>query len=298
MDVKFGIRTLQLGTDIGELRDSSPLLGNREALEARFEEDGFLLLRGLIDRQKVLDARAEVLRFMAERETLEPGKPVLEGVMRANKNVGMMGRKGVTHHPLVRNVLEAEELFRFYEGFFNEPVLTFDYKWLRGVGQEEYTGAHMDTVYMGRGSTRLMTCWIPFGDIPISQGTLAIVPGSHRHPGFQKVRDTYGKMDVDRDRVGGSFSNDPLEITTKFGGRWATTNFRAGDVVTFGMHTVHASTTNTTNRFRLSCDVRFQPLADAVDERWVGENPIGHYAWTKEPEKVVPMEVARAQWGV
>jgi ectoine hydroxylase-related dioxygenase (phytanoyl-CoA dioxygenase family) len=150
---------------------------------------------------------------------------------------------------------------------------------------------------MGRGSERVHTVWIPFGDTPIEHGTLAICEGSHRLPGFQKLRETYGRMDVDRDNVQGWFSDDPLEILDNFGGRWLTTNFQAGDVLTFGLYTMHASTTNTTNRYRLSCDVRYQPASEPMDERWGGDTPKGHYAWQREGS-VVSMEEARAKWGV
>jgi ectoine hydroxylase-related dioxygenase (phytanoyl-CoA dioxygenase family) len=120
--------------------------------------------------------------------------------------------------------------------------------------------------------------------------------GSHNLPGFAKMRETYGQMDVDRDRVTGWFTNDPLEITQKFGGQWQTANMRAGDVIIITMFTLHGSTNNTTNRWRLSCDTRFQPAADPADERWVGENPKAHYAWHSGETK--PMDVARAEWGV
>jgi len=30
------------------------------------------------------------------------------------------------------------------------------------------------------------------------------------------------------------------------------------------------STTNTTDRFRISCDTRWQPASDPIDERWQG----------------------------
>lgn len=52
--------------------------------------------------------------------------------------------------------------------------------------------------------------------------------------------------------------------------------FHAGDVLTFGMGTVHASLDNHSNRFRLSSDSRYQLACEPVDERWVGEKPIGH----------------------
>jgi hypothetical protein len=300
MQVQFGPRLMDHPSPmLGELRDSSDLVGDPLALRARMDTDGYLLIRGLIDRDAVLRARRTILEFMAEREGLEPGSRPLDGVMgQYGKSVGMMGRKPITHHDDVRRVFEAPELFDFYSRLFDEPVTTFDYKWLRAVGHEEFTGAHYDVVYMGRGTDRLRTCWIPLGDIDIEQGVLAICEGSHNSAGFEKLRSTYGRMDVDRDHIGGWFTNDPLEVVEKFGGQWKTTSFRAGDILTFGMYTLHASTTNTTDRWRLSCDVRYQPAADPVDERWVGDNPVAHYAWMKDQAKVKSMTDARAEWGV
>jgi len=300
MRVPMGDQTLEFPSDdLGELRDSNDLLGDPAGLRRRMADDGYLLIRGLIDREKVMTSRRRIMEYMSEQEALVPGEPVLEGVMpQDGRGVNMMGRKGVTHHPDVRLTLEAEELFDFWSRFFDEPARTFDYKWLRAVGHEAFTGAHYDVVYMGRGSGNLHTTWLPMGDIQIEQGTLAICVGSHNLPGFEKVRSTYGRMDVDRDRVAGWFSGDPLEITEKFGGQWKTTRFQAGDILCFGMFTMHGSTTNTTHRYRLSCDVRFQPASDPVDERWVGENPVGHYGWHSEPDRLKPMEAARAEWGV
>ncbi len=300
MTIRFGPRDIVYpSTELGELRDSSPLLDDPAALRARMEEDGYLLLRGLLDRDAVLNARQAILEHMDEQAALTPGRPVLEGAMpQGGRTVPMMGRRGVTHAPAVRAVLEAEALFDFYRAYFDRPALTFDYKWLRGVGNEEYTGAHYDVVYMGRGSDHLHTCWVPLGDISVEQGTLAICVGSHNAPGFARLRETYGRVDVDRDRIEGWFSQDPMELSERYGGQWKTAEFRAGDVITFGMYAMHASTTNLTDRFRLSCDIRFQPADEPVDERWVGENPIGHYTLHEDPGTIVRMADARAAWGV
>ena len=295
MNIRFGYRTLEYpGADIGELRDSNALLGDVSALKARMAEDGFLLLRGLLDRDTVLQARETVLTHMREHQALTPDTPLLEGVMpKGGRGVPMMSRKGIVQHPDVLAVLENARLFDFFERYFGEPALTYPFKWLRGVGNEDYTGAHMDYVYMGRGSENLHTVWIPFGDIPVTQGTLAMCTGSNHLPGFERIRQTYGRMDVDRDGVEGWFSKDPMEIAEKFGGQWQTSEFYAGDVMIFGMHTMHASTTNLTNRYRLSCDVRYQPVSDPVDERWKKDG-IGH---TPSPTPR-PMEDVRAEWGV
>ena len=50
-----------------------------------------------------------------------------------------------------------------------------------------------------------------------------------------------------------------------------------------------------------SFEVSFAPginghTDEPVDERWIGENPIAHYAWMKGD--TVPMEEARRRWGV
>lgn len=298
MNIRFGYRNLCYpSADLLELRDSNSLLGDGMALQQRMAEDGYLLLRGLIDRTKVLQARQTIMSHMAEQNALTPETPVLEGVMpKGGHSVPMMGRKGIAHSANVLAVLESEELYTFFATYFGEAALTFNYKWLRAVGNEQYTGAHYDYVYMGQGSPNLHTVWIPFGDIPIDQGTLAMCVGSNRLPAFDKLKATYGRMDVDRDKTEGWFTKDPMEIVEKFGGQWATTEYRAGDVILFGMHTMHASTTNLTNRFRLSCDVRFQPASEPADKRWIGDVGTGHTALGKMTLRSI--EEARVAWGV
>ena len=294
--IQFGYREVEYPSDqLGELRSSNDLLGNATALGERMHRDGYLLFRNLIDRDKVMKARGTVLQYMAERQVLTPGEPLLEGVMPAGgRSVHLMGFKGISHHQDILAVLESEELFAFFSNYFGEPAVTFTYKWLRGVGNDKYTGAHYDIVYMGRGSENLHTVWIPFGDTPVEHGTLAVCVGSHNSPDFERLRQTYGRIDVDRDLHEGWFTKDPMEIVEKFGGVWQTTDFKAGDVILFGMYTMHASTTNVTNRFRLSCDVRFQPVSDPVDERWGGKDPIGYIA----DQPIQTMADSRAKWGL
>jgi len=299
--ITFGAATYRYPSEeLQPLRGSSDVADDREGLLARLEEDGYLYLPGYLGRTDVLQARHTILHYMAEHEAMEPGSRPLDGVMgQYGRNVGMMGKPAITHHPDVAKVLAADRLFKLHSLIHGEPVATFDYKWLRAVGNDACTGAHMDHVYMGQGSARVMTVWIPLGDIPVEQGTLTICPQSHRSPGFERLRNTYGRMDVDRDLTEGWFTRNPEEVTRKFGGIWQTGDMQAGDIITFGMHLMHASTTNTTDKWRLSCDVRFQPAADPMDPRWSGKEPAGHThpkdALKKKPRS---MEEARAEWGL
>ena len=275
----------------GYLRDSTEALDDVDELRRRIAADGYLLLRGLIDRDAVLEARRVVLEHLQGQEALVAGTPLMEGVMpRAGRSAGV-GR--TAYRPEVLRVLEGPELQAFYRRFYREEPATYGHKWLRAVGNEKFTGSHMDVVYMGRGSERVNTVWIPFGDIPIAQGTLVVCEASHRLDSFARMRETYGRTDVDRDRTEGWFSEDPEEIRDRFGGRWLTADVRAGDIITFGLYTLHGSTNNTTNRFRISCDVRYQPASEPMDARWGGDSPTGHYATA-----AVPMADARKRWGL
>jgi hypothetical protein len=75
----------------------------------------------------------------------------------------------------------------------------------------------------------------------------------------------------------GTLSHNPPIVRDKFGGRWLTTQYEAGDFITFGMFLVHASLDNRSGkRVRLSSDSRYQRASEPIDGRWVGANPPGH----------------------
>ena len=63
----------------GELRDANGLLGNAAALHERFAEDGYLLLRGYLDQEKVLAARRGINRE-ARRDRPDRSHTSLYGV--------------------------------------------------------------------------------------------------------------------------------------------------------------------------------------------------------------------------
>ena len=265
-----------------EIVDSGPLLaaGDHAALRARFEADGYLFLRGALGRDAVLRARARVMAHLTSLGTvLAPGREE-EGVLLERCEAGcvpfMEGKNELTHSAEVAGVLEGARLRALMAavlGVLDADVVTFDNKWLRAGWRSFFTGAHVDRVYMGRGSSRVLTAWIPFGDASLELGALAVLAGSHRLPGFARLQATYGELDVERDGFQGTgwFSTDPRELAAMDpAAQWLATDYRAGDVVVFGMRTLHMSTANTTDRVRISCDVRWQPAADARDERYFG----------------------------
>ena len=70
---------------------------------------------------------------------------------------------------------------------------------------------------------------------------------------------------------------DPSKLALSRGVQLKTANFEAGDVIIFSMTLLHGSLDNCSpnGQVRLSSDVRWQPAADPVDPRYVGDNPPG-----------------------
>ena len=296
MTLTMGDTALELGSSqLGDLRDSTADKHDFDALRTRLADDGYLLLRGLHDPDQVAAARHMLLSNLQQNGQLDPVAPLDEGrAAEGARGAFIGGRKAISHHPDFLAVVESPRLMAWFADLFEGPSLTFDYKWIRAVGPGTNTNAHFDVVYMGRGTRELLTCWTPLGDVSYDMGPLAILGDS---PQLEKVRETYGELDVDRDQAEGHFSRDPLELIEKFGGRWLTTEFQMGDALVFSMYTMHASLTNQSDRFRLSCDTRYQPADQPVDERWVGENPMAHYNW-HAGDSVKSMEELRQRWGV
>jgi hypothetical protein len=285
----------------GELRDSSYLLPDPGSLHARLEEDGYLLLRGFFRRDDVLAARRGFVERIAALGNLEPGTDPMEAIRRRDGRLQPFGPGWGLDNPAIKPLLFSGRILDFYRDFFGEAVRPFDETWLRVIGPGHGTQPHCDVVYMGRGTRdKLMTAWVPVGDVPLRVGGLIMLEGSHlQHerlasylnrdvdaycanvPEVAKIEEGF-RRDVDlrakaeRARWNGHLSTNPATLRQKLGGRWLTTEFEAGDLLTFTMRTVHASLDNQSDRYRISTDTRYQPASLPIDERWVGERPAGH----------------------
>lgn len=281
-----------------QLRESNDIRDQPEALRERLSEDGFLFIRDFHDRDEVLGVRRDILRLMADSGELDPAAPLMEGVinpaLKTQASVSTKGRENLKTDSLKR-LLYGPRPRGFFRKLFATEAQAYQFQWLRAGGHGAGSTIHADVVYMGRGTKRLCTIWTPLGDIPPEQGPLVLCLGSHR---WERVRGSYGQADVDRDRIPGHFTENPAEVVEKFGGRWATAPMRAGDAVLVNMFLLHASLMNTTNRYRISVDARWQPAGEPMDDRWSGESPAGHSELWKPGAQLEPVAVSRARWGV
>lgn len=276
---------------IGELQRSDI---DDADLPGRLAEDGYLFLPGYLARDEVLAARADLLAGMAAAGMIAAGTDPADAIPAPESGGALMHELARDSEPL-QHVLYGPRMIALYELLFSEPVRHFDYTWLRMVAPGRGTRPHMDNVFMNRGSARLLTAWTPLGDIDRTLGGVTVLAGSHR---LEEITSTYAQRDVDvycsnatdaKENAGretlmwdGVLTDDPSGFRAEHGLRWLTTDYRAGDLLTFSMYTAHGGLDNHSDRIRLSSDSRYQPASEPADPRWIGTNPSAHGSRSKQ----------------
>lgn len=264
---------------IGELADSAVLLDDPPRLRERLAEDGYLYLKGVVPVAAVRRARHEVFaRLAAVDEIAEPiddGIATGRSARRAREPDPGRFWQSVSEGPRLRALTHGAEIEGILSRVFGEPARPHDYLFLRAGAPGRATGLHYDYPFFARLHDRVCTVWLPIGDVPVSDGPLVVVEGSHR---FRDLIDPMIGFDVATDPSRkADLGTDAIRFAESRGARLLTRNFEAGDLALFGMYTAHGSLDNHSpiGRVRLSCDLRWQPASLPADERYVGASPAG-----------------------
>lgn len=264
-------------TVIGELRDSAALLDDPVRLRHRLQEDGYLFLRGALERDTVLAARREVLSRLEAVGEIAPGSDTFTGRSERRAKEPDLGRfwRSVSEGPRLRAATHGPAIERILATVADEPVRGMDFVFLRVGVPGRATGLHFDYPFFTRLHDQVWTVWTPMGDAPVSRGPVVVVENSHRFKdliddlvGFDVVRDTHRKADL---------GADAAAFAQARGTRLLTADFRAGDVILFGMYLAHGSLDHHDDSgvVRVSTDVRWQPARLPMDPRYFGANPTG-----------------------
>jgi ectoine hydroxylase-related dioxygenase (phytanoyl-CoA dioxygenase family) len=256
------------------LRDSSTIRLRAGQLRARYLEDGYLYLRGVLDRPTVMDIRrAYFSTFPAGY--LRDGTTPDEGIFSGRRPTALPphGVEGHPAHAFVRgrqfaSLAADPRLSQLAASVLGGPVQQLPRVIVRHFDRSTpmASRAHVDYSYLDQGSDQLVTIWIPLGDCPRPTGGLVYLEGSHWLPpsSFEHLRTV-------SDRPGDvrAVSHDLRWVSEQLGRRWLWADYEAGDVTVHSPHIVHASLDTTTDEMRLSADLRYLRQGEPADSRWL-----------------------------
>jgi phytanoyl-CoA hydroxylase len=184
---------------VGQLLPSSPDLPVEE-LRRRYNEDGYVFLKGLLPREDVLKAREEYFKMLEPSGVLKPGTEPVKGIFDAEKDpadypgigagaAGGNGKPGAdTAAKFVDLALEAHYCDWYKETFCKHPVLRDMIARISGWGDNTLAirrsllrnntpgnkaiGVHYDQIFLRHGEPTSFTAWVPMGDIGLTGGGL------------------------------------------------------------------------------------------------------------------------------
>jgi ectoine hydroxylase-related dioxygenase (phytanoyl-CoA dioxygenase family) len=256
------------------LVDSSALRGNPDAMRRRLGDEGYLFLRGVLDRSRVLEARqAYFARF--DPSYLAAGTEVRDGIFSGHRpsDLGAHGTIGHPAHDFVRSdawhdLVSDPVLHGLADDVLGGPTYLLPRQIVRQFDRSSHRAsrAHVDHTYLDAGSGDVITMWIPLGDCPLETGPLVYLEGSHRMGGadLAALRSINDRPDDHR-----PLSHDLGWVADRSGRRWRWADFRAGDLAIHSPHIVHASLDVRSDAMRLSADIRFLGRGDRPDPRWL-----------------------------
>jgi ectoine hydroxylase-related dioxygenase (phytanoyl-CoA dioxygenase family) len=260
----------------------------RAELWEQYRAQGYLWLKGILDRQEVLGFRRRFFLAFVEAglPLIAPGTDPVDGIF---DDTGTATDPGLYHKVLMEIVRWAEyEAFclatpirRFYEMFLEGAPYLHKRKLIRygKPGDRQCTGAHYDLIYLRGGTDRICTSWIPIGDVPVERGGLVYLEGSDAWGRRTEAEFAARNRDLppaerisayNRNMKTGWLSNNLAVMADELDTRWLIADYEAGDMVVHSPYIVHASTMNVDpdRRIRLSTDIRYQRVRDEIDVRW------------------------------
>ena len=184
---------------VAPMRESSPDLPTEE-LRRRYEEDGYVFLKGLLPRDDVLQARKQYFEMLSPSGVLKPNTSPVDGIFNDARvasdfpgiGAGSIGENGKpqseTAEIFVDLALQAHYADWYKETFCKHPVLRETIARISGWGEATYgvrrsllrnntpgnkaIGVHYDQIFLRHGEDTSFTAWVPMGDISLIGGGL------------------------------------------------------------------------------------------------------------------------------
>lgn len=196
-------------SQIGYLR-ATTLDTPLEEVRRRLQDDGYVLIRGLLPRSDVLQAREKYFKLLAPSGVLAPGTAPVDGIFDATKDnldfpgIGAGGAdangRPTGPHPEIADrfvslALQAHTEPWYRDVFCQHPALKSYIARLTGWGDDTRPirrtllrnntphnpaiGVHYDQIFLRHGEDTSVTAWVPVGDISLHGGGLIYLENGH-----------------------------------------------------------------------------------------------------------------------
>ncbi|KKW91523.1 phytanoyl-CoA dioxygenase family protein [Sphingobium chungbukense] len=227
----------------GELKTANHLLGDREALEAAFERDGYWFFRDVLDRASVESLRQAYIDELARQKVVDPADPA--AIHNGAPFDAVAFRERLHESSAWRKFVTLPPIDSFFQQLLGEEVHWIANVVTRGTPPERDTGAdrflfiHQDGVF-NPGIPFLVT-WVPLAPITERMGGIALAEAMHKEGSLHPWSD-------------GLMTGIPHEAIPA--DRWRRADYRPGDLLIMHVMTPHSGLSNFSDRFRLSVDLR------------------------------------------
>ncbi|PQJ11628.1 phytanoyl-CoA dioxygenase [Flavipsychrobacter stenotrophus] len=242
----------------------------------RLNNDGYLYLPGFLDPADVLDVREEYFKLF-DPIILKKGTSPRQGLFSGSFQFSPY-RHGLAGHPAslfvtsdaFEQFTRSKKLLDLATSLMNEEVTLLQRRPIRHFYNNTGVAscAHADFTYLNKGTKKIVSIWIPLGDVPLEGGGIVYLKDSNDvdQDELRHQLNRFKKPEKDERPI----TADLKAIADTTGKPWLYADFKAGDIVLHTPFIVHATLDCNDERMRLSTDIRFASCNETHDPRWGG----------------------------
>jgi len=238
-----------------ELNVSNDLLGDRAALQAAWDRDGYWFFRDVLDKDVIARIRGIYADYLAGLGLADREDPAIRyngGDLSKLPNQANASPLNIAH--VERELHEAPTVNAFFKKLFGCDPFWVPFTVHRTVppaldrSLPRLEFIHHDGIY--NDGLPFLICWVPMDVIDEDVGGLGVVEGLQNQPTLHRKE---------------GMTIHPIRLEDVPEGAWLHTTSRPGDVLLMSMGTPHSGITNwSKDRFRLSMDTRIMPSSGKV----------------------------------
>ncbi|MEO8723899.1 MAG: phytanoyl-CoA dioxygenase family protein [Sphingobium sp.] len=224
----------------------NPLLGDGEAINRFYADNGYLFFRDVLDRASVEQARDEMLKVAADKyDLVRAGDP--EGRWTGKPLSDAWSEEDVAFAGISRRLVDHPHNIEIIGQCLGEPaciVPNVSYRLYPPGGP--VTGVHQDGFY-SPGIDAFRPLWIPLVPMPTELGGLMIAVGQHKRGYYHNLAPNK-KFSIPQGVIDDA--------------SWTTIDYQPGDLLVVHPYSPHGGMPNKSDRLRVSLDVRVQSEAN------------------------------------